>query len=311
MVRGRLTLSQTFLYSSPRPLIPHLPLLVRPLPTRHHHLHERSLHPLFKCRTRIRRINLLWWRDYSFWIIVIHMVPHQHTIILGVGCVPQPFQSLNRLGRRKPRSLGLQRPKLYTRRGIIVEHPLRISQRPSMPLPIQDTFDYPLFSNTPNQWDVLARPDSLINDLIPYNQLPFYLLVYNITYHDSLLSLQLTRDPSRQSALPHRQPIPHRSYKAYESIFNRNLSEILRHQPVVFLQKERLPRCDPDWRLRRTHLPRIIRYQSLSQVPWHKTKHKRKSGVRAIRLCTVWVHIHRERIRNTLNINLLINRFIN
>src|SRR5215469_9831959 len=136
VVGGTLPFLKPFLDRSPRPLIPHLSLLISILPTRHHHLLERSIHPLLKRRACIRRLNLLWRRYHPIWIIIIYMFKDKNRMVLRVRRIPHPLQPLNRSGCRKPGTLRLQSTKLNRCTRIIVKHPLGISQCSRMPLPI-------------------------------------------------------------------------------------------------------------------------------------------------------------------------------
>src|SRR5215467_2042420 len=136
-------------------------------------------------------------------------------MVLCISFVPEPFKTLNRRCGRQPTTLRLQSPKFNGCRRVIIKHSLCISKSPCVPLPVKNTLNNRFLPYTPNERNILSWPYSLIDNLIPHNQLPFNLLIHHIPYHGSLVSFQLTRNPLREPTLPHRHPISHRGHEAY------------------------------------------------------------------------------------------------
>src|SRR5262252_2289549 len=143
-----------------------------------------------------------------------------------------------------------------------------------MPLPVKNALNNVFLSKAPNKWDVFPRPNRLINYLIPHNQLPFNLLVYDVSCHSSLVSLELACYLSGDAASPHRHPIPHRSHKGDKLVLEGHLPEILCNKPMILLDEEGFTRGNANRHPWRPYLPRVVRYQSLNQLPWHKAEDK-------------------------------------
>src|SRR5215469_777825 len=179
-----------------------------------------------------------------------------------------------------------------------------------MPLPIKYPLNDTLLPNASNERNVLPWPDSLINYLIPYNQLPLNLLVHHIPNHSPFIFPELSTNPIRQFTLPNRQPLPHRSHEGDKLILERNFPKIFRHYPMVLLNKEAFPWGNANWHSWSPQLPRIIRHEGFNKLSRHEREDECISCIRAIRLLTIRVHEDTQRIRHSLNINLLIKRLI-
>src|SRR5215469_8232451 len=179
-----------------------------------------------------------------------------------------------------------------------------------MPLPIKYPLNDTLLPNTSNEWNVLPWPYGFINNFVSHDEFPLNLLVNDIPNHGPFIFSEPSTDPIRQFALPNCQPLSHRSHERNQLVLQRNLPKVFRNYPMVLLNKEAFPWGNANWHPRSPQLPWIIRHQCFNKLPGHKAKNKCIPGIRAIRLLAVGVHEYTQRIRHSLNINLLIKCLI-
>src|SRR5215510_6372598 len=178
-----------------------------------------------------------------------------------------------------------------------------------MALPVHNPVYDIFLPYNPDERDIAARPHRLVNNLVPSDQEPLNHIIPNLPPLRHLISFDGLSDVRWQIRLSDRLPlVSPRVHKAQQVVLSGDLPEVFTDPDVTLTHPVIIPASDskrigPD----NAHKLRIS-FPKL--LPRHVIKHQRETGIRAISLENIRVHINRQRISDRLYPNLLIKRVL-